>query len=173
MPVLERDAAKAYLNITSGAHDDVLQGFIDAAIAAIAAKVGPLEPTSISETVSSAGWPVVLRRPPAISLTSIVSGVTTADLDGITLDGPTGVVTGIPSGTWTVTYMAGREDLPGDLLLAVKEQLRHLWTTQRGPTKRPGSSPSEMTANTIPGAAYMMPFRVSELIAPHLYPGIA
>jgi hypothetical protein len=59
------------------------------------------------------------------------------------------------------------------LLMAVKELVRHMWQTQRGPTRRPGSQPSESAANTVPGAAYLLPFRVSELIAPHLQPGFA
>jgi hypothetical protein len=56
-------------------------------------------------------------------------------------------------------------------LMAIRELVRHLWRTQRGPTRRPGSEPSESVSNTVPGAAYVLPFRVVELITPHVQVG--
>jgi hypothetical protein len=72
-----------------------------------------------------------------------------------------------------VVYSAGRASCPADLLLAVRELVRHIWETQRGGTRRPGSSASSETANTIAGAAYLFPFRVEQLLAPYIQPGFA
>lgn len=175
MSLLELSDVKAYLAITSGTHDIVLQGFIDAAESAITAKCGPLAATAVEQHVEASAGTIMLSTIPALALTSITpaAGGTPLSLSGVTLDGPSGVVSGVSSGTYVVVYSAGRDPAPADLLMGVKELVRHLWDTQRGPGRRPGSTTSETTANTIPGAAYMMPFRVAELIAPHLQPGFA
>lgn len=175
MSTLSLPVVKQYLAITSGTHDTVLQGFIDAAEAAIAAKCGPLAATAVEQQVEASAGTMMLSTFPVLSLTSITpaAGGAALSLSGVTLDGPSGVVSGVSSGTYVVAYSAGRNPVPADLLMGVKELVRHLWDTQRGPTRRPGSTTSETTANTIPGAAYMMPFRVAELIAPHLLPGFA
>lgn len=176
MSVLTVDDAKAHLNITAEGNTGKLQGMIDAAEAAIARRVGPLEPTTVTVTTSGSA---ALNLPvyPILSLTSVTGdGGTVIPLAGLTVDSQSGVITGsagFGSGAYVVTYTAGRETCPADLLMAVKEMVRHLWETQRGPTGRPGSNRSESTSNTIPGAAYIYPFRVEQLIAPHEQFGFA
>lgn len=174
MSVLTVAQAKAYLSITTDV-DAQLQTFIDAAEAAIATKCGPLAATTVTDQVTAASGALMLTTPPVISLTSVtpIGGGTALTLADLTLNQPSGVVSDVPSGTYTVVYSAGRSAVPPDLLMAVKELVRHLWNTQRGPTTRPGSITSETTSNTLPGAAYMMPFRVAELIAPHMQAGFA
>lgn len=178
MSVLTLAAAKTHLNITSTTHDTELGAFITAAEAAITVRCGPLESMAVTERVTVASGQLALSRPPVVSLVSVTPvGGSALTLGDLYLDGRAGVVTGnvssIPSGDYDVTYNAGRVTCPDDLLLAVKELVRHLWDTQRGPTRRPGSTASELTSNTLPGAAYLLPFRVSELIAPHMQPGFA
>jgi hypothetical protein len=178
MSVLALPVAKAHLNITRTDHDLDLQASVDAAEAVIARLCGPLEPTPTTARVD--GGPVLLLTvTPAISLTSVTpvdgAALTLADLY---LDGTAGVVSYTLGGTfgspaYTVVYSAGRATCPDDLLMAVKELVRHLWQSQRGPTRRPGSPPSGGVANTVPGAAHTLPFRVTELIGPHLQPGFA
>jgi hypothetical protein len=114
-----------------------------------------------------------------VSLTSVTPYNGTAlTLSDLYLDTASAVVTynsgaGFSANYYDVVYQAGRTTCPDDLLMAVLELVRHLWLTRRGPTRRPGSDPSEGTSNTVPGAAYLLPFRVSELVAPHLQPGFA
>lgn len=167
--------AKTYLNITGTSYDTLMQSIIDAAESAITAKCGPLTATAVTQQVVANVGVMVLTTLPAIELVSITpwSGGSPLDLTGITLDGASGLVSNVPSGSYVVTYTAGRAPCPPDLLLAVKELVRHLWESQRGGTRRPGSTVSDATSNTIPGAAYLFPFRVSELIAPHMQPGFA
>lgn len=173
MAVLTLAEAKSHLNLTASTHDAELLSFIIAAEAAIGERVGPL--STVVTTVRIRGGRAALRLPvaPAVSLTSVTpyedSALTLADLY---LDGAAGLVThndgtSFTASHYTVVYTAGRSTCPADLLLAVKELVRHLWETQRGPTARPGSNVSDSVSNTIPGAAYIFPHRVSQLLKPH------
>lgn len=173
MAALTLAEVKSHLNITVATHDGELAAFIDAAEAAVAQRVGPLVPESRTLRVRPASR--VLRIPtPAVSVTAVTDADGVAvTLSNLYLDGASGIVTfndgtGFPSSYYTVVYVAGRDPIPADLRLAVKELVRHLWDTQRGPTRRPGSTASEATSNTISGAAYLLPFRVSELLKPHM-----
>ncbi len=180
MSVLTLALAKAHLNIAASVltHDDELQTFIDAAEAAIAKKCGPLASTATTQRVASGDWCLIVDTLPAISLTSVTpvggSALTVGDL----MVSSSGVIEYTAGGSfgspwYDVVYAAGRTTCPADLLMAVKELVRHMFETQRGGTSRPGSRASSETANTITGAAYMFPFRVAQLIAPHEQPGFA
>lgn len=180
MSVLSLPLAKTHLNIVGGTHDAEIQKMIDAAEAVITGHCGPL--TSVATTIRVRGdgrLALVLPVTPAISLTSVTpvggSALTLADLY---LDAGPGLVTynsgsAFISRFYDVAYNAGRSPCPEDLLLAVKELVRHLWQSQRGPTRRPGSPAGDSAANTLPGAAHTLPFRVTELIGPHLRAGFA
>lgn len=178
MSVLTLQQAQTHLNM-GAQHATELQSFIDAAEAAIAKRCGPLASTATTVRVDGGGFALTLPTTPALSLTSVTPADGTAlTLTDLYLNTGAGVVTYNSGITFTarfydVVYNAGRATVPDDLLMAIKELVRHMWQTQRGPTRRPGSQPSEATANTVPGAAYMLPFRVSELIAPHLQHGFA
>lgn len=174
MSVLSLPAAQAHLSLNSGQYDNELQAMIDAAEAVIARRCGPLTSTATTARVRGASVGLTLPTAPAISLTSVTPvGGTAISLSDVYLNVGAGRVT-YNSGAvfsscfYDVVYAAGRSPCPADLLLAVKELVRHMWQTRRGPTRRPGSEPSEATSNTVPGAAYILPFRVSELIAPHM-----
>lgn len=177
MAVLTLPLAKTHLNIpaATGTHDVELQAVIDAAEAAIGERVGPLEPTA--RTVRAVPTFRHIRVPgPAVSLTSI----TDADGAAITLSdlylnaGP-GLISfndgrSFTSRYYTVVYSAGRAICPNDLLLAVKELVRHLWESQRG-AARSAISPMGDAPN-VGGPGYLLPYRVQELIAPHIVPAV-
>lgn len=163
--------AKLYLGITGTASDVELQTFIDTAEAMIGKRCGPIAATATTSRVRGGGYALPLPVTPAISLTSVTpadgAALTLADLY---IDQGAGVVTynsgaSFPVRYYTVVYSAGRTTCPADLLTAVKELLRHLWDTQRGP-RNPRVEP-------VPGAAHSLPYRVTELIAPHIQPGFA
>lgn len=173
MAVVSVAQVRSHLNISRVDNDGEIQAFIDAAVAAIGERVGPLEPTAKTVRVRPTGR--ILRVPaPATTLTSVVDadGVAVSPL-GLFMEPASGLISAndgstFTSGYYVVTYMAGRDPVPADLKLAVMELVRHFWDTQRGPTRRPGSTASETTANSVPGAAYLLPFRVSELLKPHM-----
>lgn len=173
MSVLSLTDAKSHLNISGVTHDDELEAMIDAAEAAIALRVGPLEGVSVTERVAGGSRALVVNRLPVVTLSSVTPvGGSALDTDDLTLS-PAGVVTYAASDTcfgersYDVVYVAGRATCPADLMMAVKELVRHMWDTQRGGARRPGSPQSEAASNTLPGAAYLFPFRVEQLIAPH------
>lgn len=173
MSALSVPDALTHLNMTSGNHDGELTRMIDAAEAAIAKRVGPLEATAVTERVSGGRTSLVLNHPPFISLTSVTPVGGTALTVGDLYLSPAGIVTYAESDTcfgersYDVAYSAGRATCPDDLLMAVKELVRHMWDTQRGGARRPGSTTSDAASNTLPGAAYLFPFRVEQLLAPH------
>ena len=179
MSVVTLAQVKTHLNLTVSTHDGELQGLIDAAEAAIGERVGPLVATVETARVRGCHTALMLPAIPAVSLTSVTPvGGGALTLDDLHLSGASGVVRwesgGAFSATWyDVVYTSGRAECPNDLKLAVKELVRHIWMTQRGATVRPGSAQSEAAANTLPGAAYIFPFRVEQLIAPHEQPGFA
>jgi len=181
MSVLTIAQAQAHLNLTTAEHDVELQAMIDSSEAVLAKHCGPLTSTVITTRVKGARSTLVLPTTPALSLTSVtpVGGGAALTLTDLYLDARAGVVTYnnpnsvFSSQFYDVVYAAGRTTVPADLLMADKELVRHMWQTQRGPTRRPGSSPSESMANTLPGAAHALPFRVSELISPHIQYGFA
>lgn len=169
--------AKTHLKITNDSQTGELQGFIDSAESVIAHRVGPLEATTFTTpVVSHGGRTLVLPVRPVLSLTSITSsGIV---VPGAVTDLEAGIVTladgaRFPSGDLVVSYEAGRTELPADLRMAILELVRHFWETQRGPTRRPGSTPSDSASNTVPGAAYLLPFRVEQLLVPYAQSGIA
>jgi hypothetical protein len=176
--VVSLPEVKTHLNLTVSTHDTELQAVLDGAEAAIGERVGPLTSTATTARVRGGGSALVLPVSPAVSLTSVTPADSTAlTLADLYLDTEAGVVTYESGATfsarhYTVVYQAGRATCPADLKLAVKELVRHLWTTQRGPTARAGLA-AEMTSNSVPGAAYAFPFRVEQLLAPHDQPGFA
>lgn len=179
MSVVTLAKVKTHLNLTATTHDGELQELVDSAEAAIAERVGPLALSSTTCRIPG-GSELALPVLPAATLTSVtpVDG-TALTLSDLYLDQAAALVT-FNSGAYfcstyyDVVYQAGRTTCPDDLMLAVKELVRHLWSTQRGSAPRPGGGPlSDSTSNTLPGAAYVFPFRVEQLLAPHEQPGFA
>lgn len=170
--------AKKHLNIaaTDVKYDDELQTFIDAAEALLSHRVGPLVPTTVTSRLRATGGAMVLPVAPVASLTSVTkSDASTLTLTDLYLDTDAGLVVyadGLSSfvaDIYTVAYTAGWTVVPADLMLATKELVRHLWTTQRGGNTRPGSAPMD----PVPGAAYALPSRVEQLISPYVQYGVA
>lgn len=179
MAVVTAAEVKTHLNITATKHDTELTSFIARAEAVIGKHCGPLTQVAKTSRVHGGGTRLVLPVSPASLLVGITDPDGTAvDTTDMYLDEDAGVITYDSGGSfgarfYDVAYMAGRATCPDDLKMAVLELVRHFWDTQRGPTRRPGSTASDAASNTIPGAAYLLPFRVSQLIAPHLQPGFA
>lgn len=174
MAVVELPEVKVHLNISKGDHDAELEITMAAAEAAIAERVGPLAPTSVSERVRGDSCTLRLPVTPAISLTSVTPvGGTALTLADLYLHKSAGLVTYSTGDAFVDTfydavYQAGRSECPDDLVMAVKELVRHMWTTQRGGTQRPGAQQSDTLSNSLPGSAFVFPFRVEQLLTPHL-----
>lgn len=178
MSALELEDAKTYLRITGNTSDAELQATIDAAEAAIAARIGGLATSETTARIGGGSFVLVLPVMPVADVTSVISSLgTVIDLDDLNIDTASGLITfnsgaAFNEATYDVVYDAGRETVPADLMLAIKELVRHLWATQRGAGVPTGSPNSEALSNTIPGSAWTFPFRVEQLLAPHVTPGI-
>lgn len=173
MSVLTLSDAKNHLNITVATYDAELQITINAAEASIVRKCGPLIATAVTYRARGGKTSLLLPTTPVISLTTVTP------VNGTALDitklyaAPSGAVEYLTGGSFAtcffdVVYSAGRTVTPDDLLQAVREHVRHLWDAQRGSARRPGTE----TMQPTPGAAYAFTWKVNELMAPHVQPGI-
>lgn len=178
MSTVPLSEAKTHLNVTVDTHDAELQGLLDAAESTIAQRCGRLGSTPTTERVPG-GDDLLLVARPAVSLVSVTSADgAVLDLSSLYLDSSAGIVSmssgaSFPARYYTVVFNAGRSSLPADLRLAVLELTRHFWVTQRGGSRRPGSPAGDSYSNTLPGAGASLPFRVEQLIAPHVQIGFA
>lgn len=183
MAIVTLAAAKAQLNIAaSDTADDVeLQGFIDAATAAVETQLGQVvDPRTVIDQLQCASGTqsFLLRSVPVLSLTSVTS------LDGslswavgpsgMHVDSASGLVTVLSgaalSGTVLVTYQAGMTVFPANYRLAALIIIQHLWETQRGTmgTVMGGGDDSGYVA----GRGFAIPRRAIELLGTQL-PGVA
>lgn len=177
MSALTLSDAKVHLNITVPTFDTELQAVIDSAEAIVAGRVGPLASTATTAPHVVPTWPacssLVLPVTPALSLTSVTSNLGAVLTVGDLTVTPWGVVEyttasslGVfPSSWYTVVYLAGRSTVPAGLLFAVKEMVRHLWTSQQG-AGRPGNQQAQS-----PG--FLIPNMVREAMEPYAQPGFA
>lgn len=180
MSALTLAKAKTYLSITDTAEDPAVQATVDAAEAAIAHWVGPLVAGTATEIVRPFNYDclVVAERLPVRTLTSVTPrGGTAIDVTLLDVNLNAGIIryaygaSLFTAPTYTVVYSGGlaatATAVPADLMLAVQELTRHLWTTRRGSgVRRPGSAAPDAQA-ALEGAAYALPRRVTELIAPY------
>lgn len=179
---------KAYLNITTTTNDDELTGFLLDAISAIEDLIGPITPQSYTETIDSHGPRIVLRRTPVQSVTSVsiqpwLGAAAIDDSAAWIVNADTGVlrrqlVGGSmpwfgPGSVFSVTYTAGRSDVPGPVNRAILMQVAEMWRSQRGASPMsPGSSDGADLA--YPGAMGFLDQGVMELLLPYLSPpGVA
>lgn len=179
MSALELDDAKGYLGMDLDKHteDTDLQGTIDAAEAIIGQRCGPIASTTVTRRIRGGSWQLVLPVLPVISLTSVTPYSGTAlTLGDLYVDPVTGLVTfntlsPFVSAYYDVVYEAGRATVPADLLLAIRKLVKHTWAPRRGPTGR-GTPADARATDRTPGSAYLLPYEVSELIAPYIQHGV-
>lgn len=187
MPAITLAEAKTHLNITATTFDAELTDFITSAEAVIARRCGPLGSTTTTARVRGGVGSGTYQRPslndrtalvlpvsPAVSLTSVTPvGGSALVLTDLYLS-PNAVVTynlggSFGSAFYDVVYQSGRAVVPADLTLAVKELVKHLWsTTQRGGSgaRKPGSGDAPSGS-----ASFLLPYAVQSLIEPHIQPG--
>lgn len=161
--------AREHINIPDGetVEDAELREFIVAASEIVERHTGMVvaSRTLVEEHLAVSGQPLRLR-PPLLSVTSVLDADDVAvDVDGLTIDGFTGFVSGVPAGLVTVTYEAGMRQIPQSYITATQIICAHLWTTQRANAFT--SAPSAFGAdvpNAVAGAGYALPNRAAELL---------
>ncbi|TXS30730.1 phage gp6-like head-tail connector protein [Streptomyces sp. ms191] len=182
MALLTLAEAKAQLDIESTDHDTELTGYVNALTASIERHVGPVLNRSVAEVLEGRSPTLCLTSVPAVALTSILPVLTSGqavDVSSVHLDGATGIVRRLDGGTfrgglWTVTYTAGRGEIPATIKTAALILLQHLWRTQYGAARGAGRADDFDVNEPAPGWGYAIPNRVLQLLEPYkIAPAVA
>lgn len=181
MSIVTLTDVKAQLNISaSDTSDDVeLQGYIDAATAAVETQLGQVvdQRTAVDRLDLVGSSVFLLQSTPVISLTSITSldGTQTWSVSPSVMhvDSTSGCVTVLSgasvSGPVLVTYQAGMVAVPANVRLAGLIIIQHLWETQRSVM---GVQLGGDQETYVVGRGFAIPRRAIELLGPQL-PGVA
>ena len=169
--------AKLHLNKTTTTNDDEIAGFLMASTELVENKIGICVPRSFTDQVDQGRFELVLPHRPVLSVASVASiwpGGPSWDATTLRTDGDAGLVYTIPPfnfwwGPWLVTYTCGRPVIAERWIHAAKEQLRHLWETQRG-SNPPALLQGEEVFTTTTGFSFSVPRRVLELLQEDIVP---
>jgi len=166
MAAVELQDLKAHL--TPSGSDGEQQRVLDAAIALVEERVGPLTATDVTEVHVVLGPTLVLEQCPVAEIISIEVGSVPVASAQYRLDQRSGIVRALGgrsfAGEYTVTYKAGWDAPPAELQLAVLLIAAQLWETQQVPGRRPQFGQPD---GAVP-AGFAVPRRAAELMAPHL-----
>ncbi len=178
--VLSVTEAEEHLNMTAGTGGEELRLILMAATEVVEGKAGACVRRAVTQRVSDGSYELVLAERPVLSVESVTSvwaGGPSWTTGQLIVDGQAGIVCQGPLpwpfwyGPWDVAYTVGRAIIPERLLHAAKEQLRHLWETQRGAQQAPPLSGEEIFTSTT-GWTFSVPRRVTELLADDAVPAI-
>jgi hypothetical protein len=174
--------ARAHLNMTKPSKDGdaELRRFIQGATELIESKIGVCVRRSFTDRVTEGDWQMVLPRRPVLSVTSITSvwpGGPVWHTADLIVDGEAGIAQPqMPLfpfwwGPWDVVTVCGRAEIPERFIHAAKEQLRHLWDTQRG-AQAPKVLAGEEIFSSTAGWSFSVPRRVLEMIEEDMVPPV-
>ena len=185
--------AKTFLNITGTNFDTELADYVTGASQVWLNHGGPgISSPSYDEWYDGGQLQISLRHSPVIAITSITDAIgpiayTLTEQDPgngggayhYSVDKKLGLITRRNSGTAVpffagkknvhVVYTAGFTTVPADVKHAVLLLIGHMWETQRGGTRRPGTNSGD---DYVPGMGFMLPHRVKEILDSHRIPGI-
>lgn len=178
--ILSLAEAKAHLGGVGPNDDDELRNFLAAATEVVESKVGPCVRRAVTQRVTEGTRELVLQHHPVLSVESVASiwpGGPVWVTAALNPDLQAGIVQQTLLwpfwfGPWDVAYTVGRAVIPERYLHAAKEQLRHLWETQRGstPLLAPLGGGEEFVSSA--GWAFSVPNRVVELLADDAVPSV-
>lgn len=187
MPLPTLADVKTYLNIRSTTDDDELGDFLSDAVEAIEDVIGPITPVSVTDVYDHHGPVIVLSQTPVQSVESVSIqpwlGMAPVDDTAAWLLNPrTGILRRMivggqlpwlgPGSIFTVTYTAGRTDVPGPVRRAILMQVRDMWRSQRGAMPVPSAADDQQSG--YPGSYGFLSPAVMELLARYLPPpGVA
>jgi len=177
--VIDLATAKRHLNLPASdtSQDAEIQDMVDAAIEWVESRVGPVMQRTYTDTVWPSGEVLLLSRAPVISLTTIAGAYGYSDtyaVGDVFLDADAGVVRLATRRTWTtnpltVTYVAGRAQVPAAIHTAALLVFKSLWETQRGAVALSVQG-REDTAE-VPGMGLSI-WRAEKLLEPYALPPV-
>lgn len=175
---------KIALNDTTAADEDELAEILDDAVDAVEQVIGPIAPRTVVEEIDSHGSSIVLSTTPVLSVESVsiepwLGATALDDTAAWRVNTGTGVLRRRVAGgslpfygrgsIFTVTYTAGRTEVPFSLNRAILLQVRDMWKPQRGAMPMPvGGEPEPM--QPFMGSAGFLGPEVMELLRPFLPP---
>jgi hypothetical protein len=155
---------------------DELQALIASAVAEQENRVGAVAPRTVVETVYPSGGRLWLSTRPVLSVTSATyngSSVTTVGswTVGLPMAGDVAWTAGGFYGftPYVVTYVAGRNPVPQDLVEAALLRVQASYETQRSPAGLPVSGLEDGATST----AYPLILRAQDKEAPYVLPSVA
>jgi hypothetical protein len=166
---------RARLNI-SGLSDAEIEDMMASAVQEQEQRVGPVAPRVVTGLVVYPSSGVLLLPAPVVSLTSLTpAGGTALSLGSLDLSGlSSGIVRpGTLSAFWatsyTVSFVAGRNPVPQDLVEAALLRVQHSYETQRGGADTAFTDQIEGGV----GAAFALMLRAKDKEAPYVLPAVA
>jgi hypothetical protein len=172
--------AKRHLKKNDSNDDDEIRDWIEACTRAVEQFVGPVVMRTVVEDLRfRSACSVALTRIPVVELTSVtalVTGGTSYDVDDLHLDGETGIVTrlagGVLYGPLRFVSVVGRPIISANISSAGKIILQHLWRTRQGPGRpQLGTGDFDVT-EPIPGLGFAIPNRAVQLLDPDRLPPV-
>lgn len=185
--ILSMEDAKDHLNMDRArTKDDAeLSRFMMAATEVIESKIGICVPRVFTDELDFGGSPLglVLPRRPVISVQRVASvwaggpvwdnvaspGTLAVNADAGIVYQPSGWT--FWWGPWTATCLYGRAEIAEHWAQAAREQLRHLWQTQRG-SQPPAVLQNEEIFSSTQGFTFSVPRRVLELLGEDMVPAV-
>lgn len=163
--------AKARLNVSS-LKDDEIEDMIASAVSAQEQRVGAVAPRTVTATVTASGGRLELPVRPVLTVTSATLSAVAVDVTGWTVPLPmAGLVQSTLwlSGTYVVTYAAGRSPVPQDLVEAALLRVQHQYETQRGAADIAFTD----QVDTGVGGSFVLMLRAQDLERPYVLPAVA
>jgi hypothetical protein len=170
---------RAHLNKVSTATDDELSAFLMVATELVENKVGTCVPTTFTERIEEGRYRLVLAHHPVITVASVTSVWPNGPVwptAQLRWDADAGIVDQVSPfpfywPPWDVAYTCGRQVIAERWVHAAKEQIRHLWETQRG-SQPPALLQGEEVFTASSGWSFSVPRRVLELLEQDMVPSI-
>lgn len=173
---------------TSATSDSEVQAFIVAAVSAQEQRVGPVAPRTVTESLYAHYGRLALSTRPVMSVTSAtLNGVAVSTTAWLVPSAMAGLVD-LGSGAWwgsggpsfsgqlySVTYTAGRNPVPQDLVEAALLRVMHAEATQRGGSgggQVIGSASSDI-ATGVDSSDFLLMLRAQDLEKPYVLPSVA
>lgn len=162
LPVVSLSELKAALKITSSSSDDLLREILDEATDLAERRVGrALRRKTVVESHAGGGF-ILLRQPPALSVTSVVENGTTLDAtdyfvresSGVLYRGTALAQSYFPDGTVVVTYVAGYADPPSAVKRGVKAIAKWMYQSEQNLGGRYGTDESQTAGDALPEWLY-------------------
>lgn len=186
MPIPTLPDVKAQLKIEGSSNDELLNRYLNSALALIEARVGPSSVRTFTEQITARSMGLNLSNRPIVSIVSIdplldsFPAFTGADVN---FDARAGTVwrkdLGTLVGAWEVEYTAGWAVFPDNYYLATLITVQHLWRTTRGGSRRPSQGNTDdlsvtfggQISRAIKGQSVQLPAAALELLGDSIFFG--